>query len=114
MHVPTPLDDALFDVAGEESMKQFYEERTISLNEETLELYIEQFDIHNIQRHFSQAWSEHEQEVMYGATTVLSMIVDPPEPYVIKQELDSTSCTNLCFTSPGDSPHCLLTLCEDV
>jgi len=58
------------------------------LNEETLELYRKQFDIHNIQRPFGQAWSEHEeQEVMYGANTSPSMVVDPPEPYVTEDIL---------------------------
>jgi superfamily II DNA or RNA helicase len=82
----------------------FYEERTISLNEETLELYREQFDIHNIQRPFSQAWSEHEeQEVMYGATTGSSMVVDPPEPYVIKQELTPRPAQILALQALQDS-----------
>ncbi|MFZ3591292.1 DEAD/DEAH box helicase family protein [Bacillus sp. DJP31] len=88
LHVPTPLEESLFDVAAEEFMKQFYEERTIPLNEETLALYREQFDIHNIQRPFSQAWSEQEeQEVMYGTSVDQPVVVETKEPYIVQEEL---------------------------
>lgn len=66
-------------------MKQFYEERTIPVNEETLALYPEQFDLHNIHLPFSQAWSElEEQEVMYGTPSNQSSVSETIEPYNTK------------------------------
>lgn len=104
LHVPTPLDDSLFDLAAEEFMKQFYDERTIPVNEETLASYREQFDLHNIQRPFSQAWSEHEeQEVMYGTPSDQSVVLEKHEPYVTQQELTPRPAQVLALQALQDS-----------
>lgn len=104
LHVPTPLDDVLFDVAAEEFMKQFYEERTIPVNDETLAFYREQFNLHNIQRPFSQAWSEQEEhEVMYGSPSDQSTALETIEPYNTVQELTPRPAQVLALQALKDS-----------
>ncbi len=104
IHIPTPLDDTLFDVAAEEFMKQFYEERTIPINEDTLLDYRKKFDIYNVQRPLSQAWSEHEEhELMYGSTSGQEVVIETSELYVTQQELSPRPAQVLALESLHNS-----------
>lgn len=88
LHVPTPLEDDLFNIAAEEFMRQFYEERTISLNAETLGIYREKHILHNQVTPFSSLWSEQEeQEVMYWSPTEQAIVADPPSTYEVGTSL---------------------------
>lgn len=71
---------SFFDTAMDEFMKVFYGENTISINNETIEIYEDIYESKQIEYNFfPQTWTKHEEEILTLPTNIPSdQVINEP------------------------------------